>query len=109
MDNAHTAAVGTVGRVAGGLVVLAAAAVTFLFLPFLTMASDSCFEGDTRTICGAAGQQAVALVPQVAGFLAAALAVCGMAWRARGGVICLLVAPALLGVAWLTDFAIVGS
>ncbi|WP_199896545.1 hypothetical protein [Streptomyces niger] len=28
---------------------------------------------------------------------------------ARGGVICLLVAPDLLVVAWLTDFAIVGS
>ncbi len=40
------------------------------FSSFLVMAGDSCFPGDSRVICSAAGQQAVTTLPWV-GWLAA--------------------------------------
>ncbi|MBC2877719.1 MULTISPECIES: hypothetical protein [Streptomyces] len=46
-------------RVLGIVALWVFAGLTFLILPLSVMASDGCDQGDTRTICTTAGQQAV--------------------------------------------------
>jgi hypothetical protein len=98
-------------RIVAGLLVLAFAGVTGLFAPFLTMASDGCYEGDARTICSAGGQQLVGTLPVVAAFVAAVLAVVGMSSKEGGGRggLCLVAAPVLLAVAWVVSLAVAGG
>ncbi len=96
-------------RVVAGVLVLAFAAVTGLFAPFLVMASDGCNEGDARTICSVGAQQVVGNLPVIAAFVAALLAVVGMSSRGGAGRGCLLAAPCLLVVAWVASMALAGS
>ncbi|MEU6330676.1 hypothetical protein ABZ851_25860 [Streptomyces sp. NPDC047049] len=96
-------------RVVAGVLVLAFAAVTGLFAPFLVMASDGCNEGDARTICSVGAQQVVGNLPVIAAFVAALLAVVGMSSRGGAGRGCLLAAPCLLVVAWVVSMALAGS
>lgn len=97
------------GRILAGLLVLAFAAVTGLFAPFLVMASDGCSEDDVRTICSVGAQQVVGNLPVIAAFVAALLAVVGMGSRGGAGRGCLLAAPCLLVVAWVVSMAIAST
>lgn len=101
------------GRVVAGLLVLAFAGVTAAFAPMLVMASDGCFEGDTRTICSVVGQQIVGFLPLVAAVAAAILAVVGMSSNSEEGAvrgwICLLVGPGVLMLAWVVGLALAGG
>ncbi|MFE1171610.1 hypothetical protein [Streptomyces sp. NPDC058773] len=99
----------TVGRVVIGLLVLAFAGVTGLFAPLLVMASDNCNEGDARAICSASVQQIVGGLPVGAAFVAALLAVVGMANRSAAGWGCLLAAPFLLVVSWVVALGLAGG
>lgn len=108
-DAAPSVTGATVGRVLVGLLVLAFAGVTGLFAPLLVMASDSCTEEDARTICSASAQQIVGGLPVGAAFVAALLAVVGMANRSAAGWGCLLAAPFLLVVSWVVAMGLAGS
>ncbi|MFJ3955069.1 hypothetical protein ACIPXV_34405 [Streptomyces libani] len=108
-DAAPSVTGSTVGRVLIGLLVLAFAGVTGLFAPLLVMASDSCSEEDARTICSAGAQQVVGGLPVGAAFVAALLAVVGMANRSAAGWGCLLAAPFLLVVSWVVALGLAGS
>ncbi|MFC4516264.1 hypothetical protein [Streptomyces ehimensis] len=92
----------------GGVVLWVFAAFTFLLLPLNVMASDGCFDGDTRAICTVAGQNAVAYVPMVTAPLAGVLGTYGLAaegGRARG---LYAVAMGMLVAAWVVVSAIAG-
>lgn len=92
----------------GGVALWVFAAFTFLLLPLNVMASDGCFDGDTRAICTAAGQNAVAYIPMVTAPLAGVLGTYGLAaegGRARG---LYAVAMGALVAAWVVVSAIAG-
>ncbi|MGX1760522.1 hypothetical protein ACWIG5_27005 [Streptomyces lydicus] len=108
-DTAPSVTGSAAARVVAGVLVLAFAAVTGLFAPFLVMASDGCNEGDARTICSTGGQQIVGTLPVGAAFVAALLAVVGMGSRGAAGRGCLLAAPCLLALAWVVSYAIADS
>ncbi|MFI0907302.1 hypothetical protein ACH4TE_27860 [Streptomyces sioyaensis] len=97
------------GRFVIGLLLLAFAGVTGLFGPLLVMASDSCSEGEARTICSVGGQQIVGNLPVAAASVAALLTVVGMGSRGSAGRCCLLAAPCLLALAWVVSLAIAGA
>ncbi|MCF3145147.1 hypothetical protein [Streptomyces platensis] len=108
-DEAPPVTGSTVGRILAGLLVLAFAAVTGLFAPLTVMASDSCSEGDARMICSAGTQQIVGGLPVGAAFVAALLAVAGMAGRGATAVGCLLAAPCVLVLAWVVSLALASA
>lgn len=108
-DEAPSVTGSAVGRIFAGLLVLAFAGVTGLFAPLLVMASDSCSEEDARTICSASAQQIVGGLPVGAAFVAALLAVVGMANRSAAGWGCLVAAPFLLVVSWVVALGLAGS
>ncbi|MEU9122962.1 hypothetical protein AB0C96_24380 [Streptomyces sp. NPDC048506] len=98
-----------IGRIVLGLLLLAGAGFTAVIAPLFTMASDNCFDGDTRLICTTGGQQTVGYLPVVASLTAAALTVTGLASRRPAGVVCLVAAPFLLALAWVVSLTIAGS
>ncbi|MCX4640690.1 hypothetical protein OG775_37265 [Streptomyces platensis] len=108
-DEAPSVTGSDVGRIFAGLLVLAFAGVTGLFAPLLVMASDGCSEGDARMICSAGTQQIVGGLPVGAAFVAALLAVVGMANRNAVGIGSLLAAPCLLVLSWVVSLALAGA
>ncbi|WP_330317634.1 hypothetical protein OG301_15390 [Streptomyces platensis] len=108
-DEARPVTGSAVGRIFGGLLVLAFAGVTGLFAPLMVMASDSCSEGDARMICSVGTQQIVGTLPIAAAFVAALLAVVGMGSRGAAAIGCLLAAPCLLVLAWAVSLALASA
>ncbi|MGI5338227.1 hypothetical protein ACQEVS_12900 [Streptomyces sp. CA-181903] len=84
------------------------AGLTFLFLPLSVMASDGCDQGDTRTICTTAAQQAVGWIPLLTAPTAALLGTWGLVSRREGAPVAWGVAVAMLMGAWVVVDGIVG-
>ncbi|GFE16415.1 hypothetical protein Sgleb_44620 [Streptomyces glebosus] len=108
-DEAPSVTGSAVGRFFAGLLVLAFAGVTGLFAPLMVKASDGCSEGDARMACSAGTQQIVGTLPVAAAFLAALLAVVGMASRGAAAIGCLLAAPCVLVLGRVVSFALAGG
>ncbi|GAA0431653.1 hypothetical protein [Streptomyces luteireticuli] len=102
------AAVANCLKAIGGLALWLFAGATFLLLPFTVMASDNCDADDARTICTAAGQQAVAYVPLITAPAATALGMWGLLSRRDMAPLAWIIAMVMLGVTWMVVISIAG-
>ncbi|MEU2869958.1 hypothetical protein ABZ769_12235 [Streptomyces olivoreticuli] len=85
----------------GGVILWLFAAYTRVVLPLSVMASDNCNQGDTRTICSPAAQEAVGTIPAITVPIALVLGTWGVCSRWKWAPAAWVTAVVLLMGAWV--------